>query len=129
MTYKLTIEERPTYLHAVVTGENSAQNVEQYFDELMRECTARGVPRVLVEERLEGPRLGAFEVFRMVSKGIVRYQRTLEALAYVDVNAQGNVMRFAEEVAVNRGFPVRMFPTVAAAKNWLLNEFPAADEP
>lgn len=123
MTYKVTIDERPTYLHAVVTGENNAQNVERYMEELIHECTARGVPRLLVEERLEGPRLGAFEVFSMVSKGSVRFQRTLEAMAYVDVNAEGDVMRFAEDVAVNRGFPVRVFSTVTAAERWLLHDY------
>jgi hypothetical protein len=121
VTYTLTVDQKPTYLHAVVTGDNSAQAVEQYMEELMRECTARGASRVLIEERLVGPRLGAFEVFSMVSKGTARYRQAVEALAFVDVNAEGNVMRFAEEVAVNRGFPVRVFPTVAAAEQWLLH--------
>jgi hypothetical protein len=121
VTYTLTVDQKPAYLHAVVTGENSAQTVEQYMEELMRECTARGASRVLIEERLVGPRLGPFEVFSMVSRGTARYSRAVEALAFVDVNAEGNVMRFAEEVAVNRGFPVRMFPTVAAAEQWLLH--------
>ncbi len=40
-------------------------------------------------------------------------------MAYVDLNAEGDVMRFAEDVAVNRGFPVKVFPTVAAAEEWL----------
>jgi hypothetical protein len=62
VTYTLTIDQKPTYLHAVVTGDNSAQAVEQYMEELMRECTARGASRVLIEERLVGPRLGPFEV-------------------------------------------------------------------
>lgn len=44
----------------------------------------------------------------------------LQALAFVDVNAQGELMRFAEDVAVNRGMPVRVFPTIAAAEAWLL---------
>jgi hypothetical protein len=121
VTYTLTVDQKPTYLHAVVTGDNSAQAVEQYMEELMQECTARGASRVLIEERLVGPRLGPFEVFSMVSRGTARYSQAVEALAFVDVNAEGNVMRFAEEVAVNRGFPVRVFPTVAAAEQWLLH--------
>ena len=38
----------------------------------------------------------------------------------------GATLRFAEDVAVNRGFPVKVFPTVAAAEEWLLSR-PAAD--
>lgn len=123
MTYKLTLEQKPGYLHAVVTGENTSDNVRRYMDELMRECAARRCLRVLVEERLEGPRLGTLEVFAMVSRGSEQYQRRLEAMAYVDVNATDDTMRFAEDVAVNRGFPVKVFPTVAAAEEWLAGKY------
>jgi hypothetical protein len=121
VTYKLTIHQKPAYLHVAVTGRNSGENVVRYMEEVIRECTARRCFRVLIEERLEGPRLGTIEVFGMVSKGSARFQRTLEAMAYVDLNAEGDVMRFAEDVAVNRGFPVKVFPTVAAAEEWLLS--------
>lgn len=124
MTYRLTIDQKPDYLHAVVTGENSVANVERYMEELLRECTACGASRVLIEERLEGPRLSAFEVFAIVSKGCAGFQRTLEAMAYVDVNAEGDLMRFAGDMAVTRGVPVRVFPTVAAAEQWLLQKIP-----
>ena len=123
MSYQLSIEPRPAYLHVIVTGQNTGQNVARYMEEVVRECAARNCPRVLIEERLEGPRLGTVEVFGMVSKGSVRFQRALQAMAYVDVNAQGDVMRFAEDVAVNRGFPVKVFRTVAAAEEWLLHEY------
>ena len=125
MTYKLTIDHKPAYLHVAVSGRNSGETVVRYLEEVIRECTTRRCFRVLIEERLEGPRLGTIEVFGMVSKG-ARFQRTLEAMAYVDLNAEGDVMRFAEDVAVNRGFPVRVFPTVAAAEERLLS-LPDAD--
>jgi hypothetical protein len=126
VTYKLTIDQKPAYLHVAVTGRNSGANVVRYMEEVIRECATRRCFRVLIEERLEGPRLGTIEVFGMVSKGSARFQRTLEAMAYVDLNAAGDVMRFAEDVAVNRGFPVRVLPTVAAAEEWLLS-LPDAD--
>ena len=126
MSYRLTIEAKPNYLHAIVSGANTAPNVTAYMAEVMRECATRGCPRVLIEEHLTGPRLNTFEVFGLVSKGSMKFLRTLEAMAYVDVNAEGDVMRFAEDVAVNRGFPVRVFATVAAAEKWL-EEYPASD--
>ena len=126
MSYRLTIEARPTYLHAIVTGENTSKNVVAYMAEVIGACTARGVHRVLIEEHFTGPRLSTFEVFGLVSKGSLTFLRTLEAMAYVDVNAEDGSMRFAEDVAVNRGFPVRVFATVAAAEKWL-EEYPASD--
>jgi hypothetical protein len=41
-------------------------------------------------------------------------------MAYVDVNAAGTLMKFAENAAVNRGITVRVFATVADAEKWLL---------
>jgi hypothetical protein len=77
---------------------------------------------VLIEERLEGPRLGTLDVFEIVSQGSSRALGILQAIAYVDVNAAGDLMQFAETVAVNRALPVTVFSTVADAERWLLAE-------
>ena len=120
MTYKLTIDQKPGYLHAIVTGSNTRENVIQYLQELLAECSARDCFKVLVEERLEGPRLEARDVFEIVSQGSDRARGKIRAFAYVDVNAEGDLMHFAETVALNRGLPVTFFPTVADAERWLL---------
>jgi hypothetical protein len=65
--------------------------------------------------------LGTLDVYQIVSEGSSRFRGRLEAMAYVDVNAEGDLMQFAENVAVNRAFPVAVFSTVAAAEKWLLH--------
>jgi hypothetical protein len=75
---------------------------------------------VLIEERLEGPRFGPGDVFDIAAEGAARGATTLPAIAYVDVNAQGALMKFAEDVAVNRGVRVRVSGTLAEAQRWLL---------
>jgi len=122
LTYALAFEQKPKYLHVVVTGFNSRETVLRYWDELIRECKTRDCFRVLVEERLDGPRLGTMEVFRLANEGATRHQGVFRALAYVDVNAVGDRMHFAEDVGVNRGVPVRVFDTVAEAEKWLLRQ-------
>ena len=124
MSYELTIIEKPTYLHFVVSGENSRDTVARYMDDVMRECAERNFPRALVEERLQGPRLGTIDVFCLSAALSMRYIGALKSLAYVDVFAVGDTMKFAENVAVNRGFPARVFATVAAAEKWLGGEPP-----
>ena len=119
MAYTLKIEQKPGYLHATVTGHNSADTVARYMREVMQEAGARRCPRLLIEENLEGPRLGTMEVYALVTAGAKQFHGVLEALAFVDLNAEGGVMRFAEDVAVNRGIPVRVFRTVAGAEKWL----------
>ena len=122
MTYNLEIDPRPTFLHFIVTGQNSRANAESYINDILRECKARGCFRVLIEERLEGPRLGFEDVFQIVSEGSKKARGMLSAVAYVDVNAEGDLMKFAETLAVNRSLPVAVFSTVAEAENWLLHE-------
>jgi hypothetical protein len=123
VSYQLTVEAKPGYLHVTVAGDNTRETVSRYMEEVVRECTLRQCFRVLIEERLEGPRLGTLDVFEMVATGSSRFLRTLKAMAYVDVNARNQeMMQFAENVAVNRAFPVRVFPTVVAAERWLQAE-------
>ena len=91
MGFTVTFTQKPTYLHAVVTGENSAENVRSYFKQVQQECRTRKCLRLLVEERLEGPRLGIVDVYRIVSEETVRALGQIEAIAYVDVNAEGDL--------------------------------------
>ena len=124
MTYKLTIHQKSNYLHAIVTGPNNRENVQGYLQEVRGECIARGCYKVLVEERLEGPRIGAMDVFQIAAQGSSKASGTFRAIAYVDVNADGDLMKFAETVAVNRGIPVAVFAAVADAERWLLEGSP-----
>src|SRR5688572_33419394 len=119
MPYQLQITEKPTYLHAVVTGKNTLENVTGYLKDLLRECEARRCYNVLIEERLEGRRLETWDVYQIASDSSTFARGFFKTVAYVDVNAAGELMKFAETVANNRGVPMMLFPTVAEAKAWL----------
>ena len=118
MSYVIEYEQRPKYLYALVTGDNSPQAVASYMRELRAECKRRDCYRVLVDERLEGPRLQADQVFELASEGAAEALGIFQAIAYVD-EKMGDMSHFMENVAVNRGMPVRAFPTVAHADEWL----------
>ena len=119
MSYQLRIVEKPTYLHATVTGPNTLENVAGYLQEIMRECEARQCFNVLIEERLTGRRLETWDVYQIASDNSALARGVFRAIAYVDVNAGGDLMKFAETVANNRGVPVNLFATVAEAEAWL----------
>ena len=119
MAYTLTITENPSYLHIIVTGKNSKRAVMEYLQEVLRECIARQYKKVLIEECLEGPRLDMGSVFDIAKQGSQDALGYFDAIAYVDVNAKGDLMKVAETVAVNRGLPVAVFHSVAEAENWL----------
>ena len=119
MGFTVTFTQKATYLHAVIAGENSAENVRDYLRQIQQECKTRKCLRVLVEERLEGPRLGIVDVYRVVSEGTVRALGQIEAIAYVDVNSEGDLMKFAEDVAIHGFLRIAVFSSVPDAELWL----------
>ena len=122
MTYEVTFGQKSGYLHAVVTGTNSKANVMRYLADILHECELCDCFRVLIEERLEGPRLGTLDIFDIASQGQNRDAGRRPIIAYVDVNATNTSdMKFAEDVAVIRGTFVRVFPSVADAELWIVN--------
>jgi hypothetical protein len=62
------------------------------------------------------------DVFQIASEGTRFAHGYFKAIAYVDVYAVGDLMNFAETVAVNRGLPVKVFSSVSDAEKWLLDE-------
>lgn len=119
-SYKLTFVQKPGYVHVLATGDNSLANLKGYLEELVRVCTAKGYRRVLMEERLVGPRIGMLDVFDLAAQVSDSARGFFEAFAYVDVNAEDDRnAKFAENVAVNRGLRGRAFRTVGEATDWL----------
>jgi hypothetical protein len=119
MAYTIQIIPKPDYLHAIVTGENSRETVRLYLEELRRECATRGTARLLIDERLTGPRLEAWDVFQIAEENSKTYRGMLSAIAYVDVHMGKDLMAFAETTVLNRGVPIRVFSAVRDAEEWL----------
>lgn len=118
MNYQISFERRADYIYAMVTGTNSRENVLAYMDDVLSECQKSDCFKVLVDERLDGPRLGEMEIFDLASEGSMKALGQFESLAYVD-QQMGDMMEFAETVAINRGMPVAMFNNVGDAERWL----------
>jgi len=122
MSYVLTISKKHNYLHARVQGQNSEENVRRYLEEVVQECKDTKCRRVLIEEQLEGPRLGTLSVFEITSEGSFKTFGMFSAIAYVDNRAEGESMLYTETAGVNRGLPIRVFPTAAEAEKWLMEQ-------
>lgn len=119
MSYQLKIIEKPSYLHVIVTGANTMENVVGYLKDLLRECESRQCYNVLIEEQLTGRRLETWDVYQIASDSSAQARGVFRNVAYVDVNSAGDLMKFAETVANNRGVPMTVFNTVAEAEQWL----------
>ena len=123
MPYQLSIERKPAYLHARVTGDNTPQNVRAYLEEVRSACWRLRCPAVLIEENLAGPGLSLTDIFGVAQHGSRPPGPDEPALriAYVDTNPQHSHadMKFAETVATNRGLDARVFRTIIDAQGWL----------
>jgi RimJ/RimL family protein N-acetyltransferase len=122
MSYRLALEERPTYLHASATGPNTPENMIGILAEVHGACVSAGKDAVLLELGLTGPSLDLASVFRVISKRSDDGKK-LRKIAYVENSLQNREkMHFAETVAINRGVNVRLFPDLDAARAWLTED-------
>ena len=128
MSYQLEIERHPTYLHASVTGQNSADAVIQYMSDIRAECEKQSCFCVLIEEKLEGKRLDEMEIFALIGRGSSDALGFFEALAYIGERQEFEIAKFAETVAVKRGSPIAVFSSLEDAKNWLRHRSENSDE-
>ena len=121
MSYALSVENKGTYLHIRVTGDNTPKNVANYLSEVRDKCAEHQCSNVLIEENLKGPSLGAGVIYNIVTEAGNQVWPVVRRIAYIDVNPAHNTrsMQFAETVAVNRGVNVRLFSSVVDAQKWL----------
>lgn len=117
--YELTIVQKAGYLHGIATGQNSREAVAEYLLRGIQECIARGCSRVLIEGRLQGPRLALWDIFEIAAEHSRLDMGMFEAIAYVDADAPSDLLAFIENVSRNRKLPLRVFNSVTAAEQWL----------
>ena len=120
MTYQLTVQPTPAYLHAQVTGDNSVKTVTDYIHEIGDICEQQKISMVLIEENLHGPGLSMFDIAKVI-KGLRKSPLILRWVIYVDVNPAHDpiLMDFARELAIRRGLRIRICRSVKEAKEWI----------
>ena len=119
--YQLTVEEKSGYAHFRITGTNTPDAVRGYLEDVYQTSMRNKYTAILIEEDLQGPSLGLFDIFAIVNEGSARDFGVPHRIAYIDMNPEHSRadMAFAETAAVNRGMNMRLFSTVAEAEQWL----------
>jgi hypothetical protein len=118
--YRLTVEDRPGYLFARMSGEeDSLESTMAAVTELAGICMSRGVTKVLVEHDMPG-RLSTLDVFKMATKLPDLFEGIHVGFVIHRTEIPDNP-QFLENVARNRGALGRLFGSVAEAEAWLLS--------
>ncbi|MFA6541523.1 MAG: hypothetical protein WCT99_07965 [Bacteroidota bacterium] len=121
MSYQLEISECDGFLHARVSGKNSALNKLRYLKELRSISVQKKSRRILIEEHLEGTSIDLFDVFDVVVSQSKFASASYDKIAFVDTCREHNAdrLKFAERLAGSHGVNVHVFTTAAEAKQWL----------
>lgn len=126
MDYRFTADRKDDYLHVRIQGENTPATIRRYLDEVLLACIGEACPYVLIEEDLTGERLRIGEIFAIIHDKSLKFRQAIRLIAYVDVKATSpENMRFAEDVAVNRGVTLGVFAAVTDAEKWLRKKLTA----
>jgi hypothetical protein len=121
MSYSITITKSGAYLHTVVNGENSVQNVDRYLSEIRTAVEEQKCKSVLIEDQLTGAGLDTFDIFEVI-RSHARYARDHALrIAYIDLNRDHHrtTVAFGENLANILGVNVKVFPTAERAVAWL----------
>ena len=120
MKYSFLSEAKDGYLHVRIKGDNTVATVKRYLKDILTACASEGCPNVLIEEDLVGPRMAIGDIFAVITERAGEVRPAMRLIAFVDVNAESaGAMKFAENVAVNRGVMVSVFKSVVDAEKWL----------
>ena len=118
-TYRLSLEPRPQYLRAHVTGPEDTVEVSlAYWSEIATACRAGAVARLLVVEELEGT-AGPGDMDAVV-EGLLQLGFHDIRLAFVDATEDAAALVSAEIRAKKHGFVARVFRREADAAQRLL---------
>jgi hypothetical protein len=122
MTCEITAIQKKGYVHFIIKGENTIENTLQCFQDIYKECVTHNYKNILIEEHLEGKRLGTMDIYDIGSKSAQAYFGFFKAIAYVDIYTTKETISFIENLSVNRSLPLRAFDTMEKAETWLLNQ-------
>jgi hypothetical protein len=121
---RFSVEARAGYLHARLSGRESAADMREFLLAVHAACARHGIPRVLMSI------LGSRAVFRAEDYGLPGYANRLATPAcrialFGDTPELNSAHEYIEVVARQQSLEVRAFRDEAAAVRWLL----AAPEP
>ena len=117
--FSLTLENRPGYLYAYVSGEHDSYEVSiQYWQEVIDECRRIGASKTLIDEDLRD-NVTMADAFRLTSDLLKMDLHGLK-IAFVDrCPDHDELNQFGELVAVNRGVNIKLCKDIAEAERWL----------
>ena len=116
--YKLTLEDREGYLHALIEGDQDSYDITMgACTQIAAACKGRRAKKILVEHKVRG-RLSTLEIFKIATQLPDLFEDVWVAFV-VHVPTAPDNPEFLETVAQNRGGRGRLFEDPREAEVWL----------
>ena len=115
------MEQRGGVLWVAATGTRSLATVLAMSKDIMSACAERGIGKVAIDVRQLQGRLPPLDSYEVVNDHFpqMRSTRVITQAAIVDRKEFEANYRFFENLAVNRGFNLRIFSDAEQALSWL----------
>jgi hypothetical protein len=122
MSYKVIIKEKEDYIRIEISGEwtigNEAEEVISAWSQVVEICHAKNIDNILAVGKVTGhlTPMAAYDMANFPDKH--GWSRKLR-LAVVALGESWRSNLFAETVAENRGYTIKIFDNEQDAKTWL----------
>jgi hypothetical protein len=120
--YQILFEHRPDYLFVYVGSDvNSLEIAAGYWIDILSVVDERNYKQVLIEKDVT-QRLPSHQVFHLISRLAHTGHHSDVKFAMWDHHYDRERTEFKELVASNRGFNLKIVPTLTEAEMWLSNK-------
>lgn len=118
--YTITCNDDTLFVRTSGSDE-SHEEVEAYGNAIVQECLRCGAKSVLCDETALEYRLDTLDTLYAGKSLVSRIQNKRITIAIACNPKFREDARFFENVVVNRGLTLRMFPDIESARIWLMN--------
>ena len=120
----LAVEQRGGVLWVTATGTRSLKTVLTMSKDILSACAERKVRKVAIDVRQMHGRLAPLDSYEIVDRHfpLMQSARVITQAAIVDLKESEARYRFFEDLAVNRGFNLRIFHEPEQALAWLATD-------
>lgn len=122
MSSEFRITFRDEFVEVIASGDKSIASATKLWEAVTAECEKRDCYRVLGVSQAKNPMptIDGYQHADLFSRLNIDHRFRI---AWVEQNPEAvDATYFVETVLVNRGLPGRLFSSVGAATDWLLND-------
>jgi hypothetical protein len=121
MAYDLEIKKEESYLHVRAAGSRTRATISAIGQDILEACRKHDIYEVLVDIRDLTGEMGIFDSMLIVTKEFPKLnaENVVKKAAIINPRNRHERSRFFEQIAVKRGYNLRLFEELTPAIEWL----------